>query len=148
MDDCLPTLSNSKNLAVILLLWTSEKINSHFAVNSWSWLLPRYLISCLSVKTFSCLCSYFCGGSFEGAIFKYVHVPNFFFFFEFLFIHCGCFLNACSFCFKKFLVIDKFWLNLVSDIRFLKSKKTKIPSIFMFSILYLHFWYTHTIIYF
>ena len=54
--------------------------------------------------------------------------------------------------FKKFLGTDQFnirlqfWLNLFSDILFLKTKKTKIQSVFIFLILYLHCWYTLTII--
>ena len=147
MDDCLPTLNNSKNLAVILLLWTSQKINNHFAVNSWAWLLLRYLIYAYLSKPFLVYAHIF-GVAVLREQFWSMSMFWIVFFFEFLFIHYGCFLNACSFYFKKFLVTDTFWLNLITDIRFVKSKKTKKPSIFIFSILYLHFWYTHTIKYF
>ena len=131
------------------------KISSHFAVNSWPWLLLRYLIEpflsakissylCLSVKIFSCLCSYFWGGSFETYFLR-----EQLFFWVFIHTH-GCFLNGCSFCFKMFLVTDQFnirlqfWLNLCSDIFFVKintkTEKTKIHSRFLiFLILHLHY---------
>ena len=60
-----------KNLVVVLLTLNKSKINSHFAVNSWAWLLLRCLIEpFLSVKissylSFSYLCSYFWGNSFK-----------------------------------------------------------------------------------
>ena len=112
---------------------------------------------CLSVKIFSCLCSYLWARNFEMHFRErnFVVHPCSELFFEFLFIHYGCFLNGCSFRCKKSLVTDQFntrlqfWLNLASDILFVKTKETKIRRQFLvFLMLYLHYWYSHTIIYF
>ena len=90
---------------------------------------PSYL--CLPVKIFSCLCSYFWGGNFK--------------------MH---FLREQFWCVAMFWKIKRnfqhkatVWLNLVSDILFVKIKKTKIQLIFIFLILYLHCWYTSTMTY-
>ena len=75
------TLNRPKNLLVILLLIAGHSCFLDTLLN------PSYLS--LSVKIFSCFCSYFCGSNFE-----------------FLFMRYGC-----SCILKKFLVTDQLELK-------------------------------------
>ena len=79
----------------------SQKLSSHFAVNSWAWLLPIYLIEpflpvkiYLPVKIFSCLCFYFWGSSFKIHFLREQLYPCFelFFssFYSYIMVASGC----------------------------------------------------------
>ena len=126
------TLNESKNLVVILLLIVWHGCFLDIFLN------PSYL-----------------GGDFEMHFLReqFWSAPLFWIVY-WVFIHTLWFFLrwlTLSF-FKKFLGTDQFnirlqfWLNLFSDKPFLKTKKTKIQSVFIFLILYLHCWYTLTYI--
>ena len=91
----------------------------------------------------------FWGGSFEMHFFEGAIVAIFWIVCFLVFIHAVWLLLKCLFLVTgQFSIRLQFWLNLVSDILCVKTKKTKIHSIFIFSILYLHCWYTNIILYF
>ena len=144
-----------ENLVVILLTPNKWKTWSHFAVNSWTWLLLRYLIEpslfmaylskfflvyahIFGVAILKCI---FWGINFE----VYPCYESFFW----VFIHTlWSFLKCLILVTDQLNIRLQFWLNLVSDILFVKIKKTKLKLVFIFSISYLYCSYTYTIIHF
>ena len=116
-----------------------EKLSSYFAVNSWPWLLIRYLIDpflfmlvCHNLFLFMPI---FLGWQIRNAFFEGAVVPMFWIVF-WVFIHTLWLLLKCLFLITdQFSIRLQFWLNLVSDILCVKTKKTKLHK-------------THTILYF